>query len=73
MSEHLTESAIHTVVTAWCNVCSRHTRRIAYRDAVGAHACKPGPCLEHQAQEYTKAQIERRKKEEEEKRQPSLF
>ena len=73
MSEHLTESSIGQEISAWCEHCHRHTRHRVDRVAVGSHAGKPGPCLEHHAPEFTKAQERRLEKKRAEQSQPALF
>jgi len=57
MTEHLSESSIGQEVTTWCNKCKRDTRHRVDRVAVGSHAGKPGPCLEHVTQWMTADQI----------------
>jgi len=47
MSEHLPESLIGSEVPAWCKVCKKETRHRVDRVAVGSHAGKAGPCMEH--------------------------
>ncbi len=47
MSEHLQESLIGSEVLAWCKKCGRETRHRVDRVAVGSHAGKAGPCMEH--------------------------
>jgi hypothetical protein len=54
MSEHLPESLIGTEVQSWCRVCGKQTRHRVDRVAVGSHAGKAGPCLEHGAKEKPK-------------------
>jgi hypothetical protein len=50
----------------WCNRCGRETQHRVF-DGRLAH------CLEHSAQEFTKAQLKKREKQEKEKREPKLF
>ena len=73
MSEHLTESAIGTEVPAYCAKCKRTTTHRVDRVAVGSHAGKPGPCLEHASQWMTQDQIARREYLAEQSRQGKLF
>ena len=47
MSEHLPESLIGSEVLSWCRVCKKETRHRVDRVAVGSHAGKAGPCMEH--------------------------
>ena len=73
MSEHLMENSISLETLAWCNHCQRSTRHRVDRVAIGAHAGKPGPCLEHHAPEFTRAQERRLEKKRAEEMQPALF
>lgn len=47
MSEHLPECLIGTECVAWCDNCANYTMHRIDRVAVGSHAGKIGPCLEH--------------------------
>jgi len=70
MSEHLTESAIGQTTLAWCPTCARMSKHRVDRVAVGSHAGKPGPCLEHGPKNnLTKDQQQRRERG----RQKELF
>ena len=73
MSEHLTESAIGEEAPAYCRKCKRITQHRVDRVAVGSHAGKPGPCLEHASQWMTLDQIARRAYALEQSRQGKLF
>lgn len=73
MSEHLSESAIGTEVTSWCGRCQRLTLHRVDRVAVGSHAGKPGPCLEHDAAWMTKEQIRRDTRANKDWQQRKLF
>lgn len=50
----------------WCKTCGRTTQHRVF-DGRLAH------CLEHHAQEFTKAQLKRKEQAEKEKREPKLF
>jgi hypothetical protein len=74
VSEHLPEHMIGETVYAHCPTCHRtkgkfETRHRVDRARQGTHAGKVGPCLEHQDNELTQAQRERRAKA----RQGNLF
>jgi hypothetical protein len=56
MSEHLSESQIGLQTSAWCRKCGRMTLHRIDRVAVGSHAGKPGPCMEHATAWLTKKQ-----------------
>ncbi len=70
MPEHYTRNTLEA--TKWCNRCGRPTQHAVSGGRIGR-------CLEHEAPQYTHAQLVRmgkekkRRLEEEAKRQPSLF
>jgi len=47
MSHHFTETAIGLYTLAYCPKCGRMTNHRVDRVAVGSHAGKVGPCMEH--------------------------
>ena len=55
-----------TEAPAWCNKCNRETRHHV-SDRRLAH------CLQHEVQQYTKAQLKRLKEQEKKKQNPTLF
>lgn len=59
--------------TAYCNVCKRDTQHRVDFPVEGKGGGRRGPCLEHEAQEMTKAQIAREEKRAKEARSPRLF
>lgn len=73
MSEHSTEASIGEEITTWCTKCKRFTAHRVDRVAVGTHAGKPGPCLEHHSQWMTLDQIARRETLKREAQQGKLF
>jgi hypothetical protein len=64
MSEHYTKNTLE--VTAYCRKCQRNTQ---HRVDGG----RLGPCLEHDAPQFTKKQEAQRRQSEKERRQPNLF
>ncbi len=64
MPEHYTRRTLE--VTAWCGKCGRMTQ---HRVDGG----RRGPCLEHDAPEFSKMQLARRRKAERAKQNPRLF
>ena len=72
MAEHYPRGV--TEVTAYCEKCGRFTQhRVDHPPAGEKGGGRRGPCMEHEAQAMTKAQIERREKRERLRRQPDLF
>lgn len=64
MPEHYTKNCIAD--TAWCNKCKRRTLHAVDNKRLGH-------CLEHKAQEFTKAQQKRIEEQARDKREPRLF
>ena len=64
MPEHYRRDVTETL--HWCKKCGRLTRH-------RVSCCRLQHCLEHEAQRYSKAQLERQRKEKEEKENPRLF
>jgi len=64
MPEHYTRDTLEC--TAWCNKCRRMTQHRV--DGV-----RRGPCLEHEAPQFSQKQLARQKKQERERQQPALF
>jgi hypothetical protein len=66
MPEHYTKTTVEC--TAWCSKCQRNTQH-------RVNGGRRGPCVDpaHPVQEATKAQLARKKKEEEARQQPALF
>jgi hypothetical protein len=70
MPAHFTGAAIGQHTLAWCRQCGRMTNHRVDRAAVGSHAGKVGPCIEHGAKhQLTQEQQRRREKQ----RQRELF
>lgn len=64
MTEHYTRNT--ESVTRWCGRCCRATQH-------AVSAGRVGRCIEHQAQQETKAQTKRRDKAERARQNPTLF
>lgn len=62
--EHYTRNT--ESVTRWCNHCGRNTQH-------SVSAGRVGRCMEHDAPEFSNAQLRRREKQTREHRQPRLF
>lgn len=77
MSEHLPENLIGSQIQAPCSTCNRHTWHRVDRVAVGSHAGKIGPCLEHgpkgDAAGRNKKQANQLRRRQQQQRQPNLF
>lgn len=72
MAEHYPRGV--EAVTRYCSTCGRDTQhRVDHPPAGQKGGGRLGPCTEHEAQPMTKAQIARRKKQEHDERNPSLF
>ena len=77
MAEHLPEHMIGEIVPAWCGVCQAETKHRVDRVAVGSHAGKLGPCLEHGAKGNERGESKKQERDRERRelagQQPSLY
>ncbi len=64
MSEHYTRNT--ESMTKFCPTCGRLTQH-------AVHDARVGRCLEHQAPEFSKAQLKRREQRQEAEKNPRLF